>query len=211
MNVTSCTYISLVTHIHSYPHIGECVICCVQKLYDKTKSSELPCDPSKLYGTLQKANRNLAVILNGEQQDAHEFFKLFKPVMQNERHPEMYFAKKFTADIVTNIECQNAGQFTKAKTKLQILSSTFIVKKSSEAFQTFFEKENVEHKCITCMKSVLATKQFMLLSTPEYLCIILNRLHNRRTKFSSNIEINRSESGSEMPRQSLEIRIVICR
>lgn len=181
------------TRIHYYSHIGECVICCVQSLYEKTKSSKLPCDPSNLYGTLRKTNTNLARILNGGQQDAHEFFKFFIPVMENNKHPEMSFANKFIADIVTNIECLECNTNYQSENQAADFIVNIVRKHSvEEAFQSFFENDFVdEYKCITCMKSVLATKKFTLVSAPEYLCIILNRLKNRRTKLRSNIAINR--------------------
>lgn len=112
--------------------------------------------------------------------------------MENENHPDMCFGSKFMADINADIECLECKTIYKNKNRVGDFIVNILRKRSvEEAFQSFFEHEIVEeYKCIRCMKSVLATKTFSLFSTPEYLCIILNRLQNRRRKYNKNIEIN---------------------
>ncbi|KAG4080104.1 hypothetical protein HA402_008175 [Bradysia odoriphaga] len=139
---------------------------------------------------LQKSPRLLKV-LNGQQQDAHEFLKLFINEMTYYQHPESELAPYFTADICTEVTCQTCQTIFKNKSSI----ADFIVniqrtRTVDEAFHSFFEIETIDYNCIVCMKSVLATKKCVLASLPECLCIILNRISKQQTKINKNIEIS---------------------
>lgn len=48
----------------------------------------------------------------------------------------------------------------------------------------------MDYDCVVCIKPVMVTKRTTLLSTPECLCITLNRFANRK-KLNKTIDINR--------------------
>lgn len=61
-----------------------------------------------------------------------------------------------------------------------------------QALETVFENGIFEkYKCIGCMKSVLASKRWNLLSTPKVLCLTMNYQYSSQYKVNA-IEINRN-------------------
>lgn len=115
--------------------------------------------------------------------------------MANEKHPDIKFSNKFIANAKNEIKCLTC----KTVYENQNCVGDFIVdiqgRHSVEvAFQSFFETEVVvDYDCVVCMKPVMVTKKTTLLSTPECLCITLNRFANRK-KLKKTIDINRELS-----------------
>lgn len=155
--------------------IGECIICTVQRLYNRTKRSQMPCDPSNVYEML-KRDDSFSKILDGTQYDAHDFLKHLVGKMKHPSHfhnnMEGMFAFETNIDI-TCLQCKKAYKNITNTTDLVVnMRGTRSVK---EALQAFFENEIVQkYLCIFCMKSVLASKKWKLLSTPKCLCLIIS-------------------------------------
>lgn len=94
---------------------------------------------------------------------------------------------KITVDIKClkcKIEFKNTSEFRNFVVNIEGNMSV------KDAFGKFFENEIVEkYNCIGCMESVLASKKWKILNTPEELCLLL-RYHRRQPK-ARNITFDR--------------------
>lgn len=171
-------------------HTGECVVCVVQTLLKCTKFNQVAYAPWQLYRVLQKSSKRFSKLLNGKQQDAHEFLKLLSEGMTNEKHSGLSFENKFNTEIITEVQCLTCKTVYKGNGTIGEFIVDIRGKKSIEiALQSYFEYTFVEYKCITCKKEHLARKRTMLLRVPAYLCITLNRFTSTNTKFKGRIQI----------------------
>lgn len=185
----NCTY---------FTFIGKCIICAVQTLYCKTKSSQIPFYPNRAYKTLEKS-ADLSKILDGAQQDAHEFFKNLIEAIEKEKkktknpdHAPIDFGNFFMAQIHTEVKCLKCRVTYNNKSSVGEFIVNIVGKRSvKQALESFFDGEVVnDYNCVNCMKYVSASKKYTLLSAPKCLCVVLNRIPSKGGKDSRYIETN---------------------
>lgn len=155
--------------------IGECIICTVQRLYKRTKRSQMPCDPSNVYKML-KIDDRFSKVLDGTQYDAHDFLKHLVGKMKHPSHFHINMESMFVFETSIDTTC---SQCKIVYMNINNNATDFVVnmrgtRSVKEAVQMSFENEFVQkYNCIFCMKSVSASKKWKLLSTPKCLCLII--------------------------------------
>lgn len=138
-------------------------------------------------------------MFDGSQQDAHEFYKNFiqametvKAKMKSSEHQHIDIGNFFMAQINTEIKCLECRVVFNNKSSVgDFIVDVIGMRSVRQAMEKFFEGDLVhDYKCVKCMKTVLASKTYTLLSTPNCLCVVLNRIPSKHEKDSRYIEIN---------------------
>lgn len=172
--------------------VDECITCAVLMLFKDSKISQLPCKPIRLYETLKKKNKRCCEILNGRQEDAHEFLLMVADEMDVEKHSLKWFVNNFVAEVRTLLRCSICKSIYQSDSHIGDFTVNINGKKSIQAaLDMFFDGETVDdYQCTRCNKLVTAKKQFSLISAPSCLCVTLKRF-SKNGKINRNIEVTR--------------------
>lgn len=156
--------------------------------------SQLPCKPNNVYETLKKSNKIFCKILNGCQQDPHEFLVLLAEEMekQKQKHYLTWHEENFVADVKTVVECSVCKSSYETDGTIGDFALDIHGQKSVQsAMDLYFDSESVDgYLCVGCAKRVRMEKQHFLTSTPPCLSIQLKRFSESRGKLNTNIEIS---------------------
>lgn len=144
-----------------------------------------------MYNTLQQANKRFSDLLNGEQEDPHEFFMLLTEEIEHQKHSVSWFTDNFTAKIQTTIECSLCKTIYKSYGFLGDLALHVNKNKSvQQALDAYFDLQSLDgYKCTSCKKKVSANQKHSLKRAPKCLFLQLRRFSTTNKKISRNIEI----------------------
>lgn len=159
-------------------------------LFKNSKTSQSPCKPIELYEALKKKNNRCCKILNGRQQDGHEFLMLVAEEMGLEKHSLKWFDNNFIADIRTLLQCSICKSIYQSDGHIGAFTLNIKNQKSVQAaLDVFFDGETVDgYRCASCKKLVTAKKHFSLVTAPSLLCVTLKRF-SKNGKINRNIEV----------------------
>lgn len=155
------------------------------------KNQEQYYSPSNEYPVLRKENEDL---LNGKQQDAHEFLSRIMKALENKKNCSTMFAELFEHVHVTIVKCEYCHKTSSTTSKY----SGHVIEVHGrltvrEAVESYFAEEIVEtYYCELCqnINKNSARKSYLLESGPKILYLVLNRFRNERKKNQDNIELN---------------------
>ncbi|KAJ6642807.1 Ubiquitin carboxyl-terminal hydrolase 36 [Pseudolycoriella hygida] len=165
----------------------KCIACRIIGSFrdSRSKGNDIPYNPAALYEALKKDNVD---ILNGEQQDAHEFWLRIMNSMNENCGKELY--KLFQHDVTYVVICQNC----KAESEIHHKTSEHVINvrgKTSvqEALNYYFEETYIDDKLCAVCKKTSATKKYYLKSVPKCMHLVLNRFETD-SKLLDDIELN---------------------
>lgn len=160
----------------TFTFTGRCIGCRIVTSFrdSRSKGNEIPYNPSNLYKAFKKDNRD---ILNGKQQDAHEFWLLFMNSINKSCCKKLF--ELFEHDIASVVVCRNC----KASTEIHHKTSEHVIHirgqtSVQEALKNYFAKTYIEDKLCGVCKKKSAAKKYYLKSIPKCLHLILNRFGN---------------------------------
>lgn len=156
------------------------------------KDNQAPYDPQNLYKSLQLANADL---LDGKQQDAHEFWMRIMRVFEKRMNSSTMFERWISHDVITNVKCgtcyKNFETVRKVNQHIIDVRGHHSVQKAVDAY---FEGDILEtYKCEACKgnNDEKAKKSYYLKSVPNIFSVVLNRFENKNKKYKNNIEISK--------------------
>lgn len=178
------------------------------------QSSQSPFKPIDLYKAFKNTNKIFCKILNGRQQDPHEFLMLVAEETEKQQHYMAWFEENFVADFTTVVECSNCKSVSETDGTIGDFALDICGQKSVQtAMDLYFDYATVDdYKCVGCAKRVRAKKKHLLTSPPPCLSIQLKRFSKARGKLNTNIEIspelNISKYFAESPIHELKYKLV---
>lgn len=163
-------------------------------MFKDTHNQENPTpyyNPKEIYESLRQLNTDL---LDGGQQDAHEFWVLLMNVFENRRNSSTMFDRFFKHDVITNVKCGNCLKDSQTVRE----TSAHIIEIGGrptiqEALDVYFAGDVVETYICSACKSINkyeAEKKYFLKSAPNMLCLVLNRFKKTRNKIKDYIELS---------------------
>lgn len=169
----------------------KCITCDFLNVFKDTQCSELPYNPYRLYEALKKTSRRFWGLLNGKQQDAHEFLMLLTQVLEDQNHSVPWFGNNFTADMKTQVECSSCGTVHTTSGKVADFSLEITGNESIQSsLDLYFNYDRIkEYKCEYSGKIGEAKKRLVLLTAPNCLCLQLKRFSNAYKKINDCIYI----------------------
>lgn len=171
--------------------IRECITCMFLDLFETAQSSKVPCSPFRLYGALKKIKNNLSELLNGQQQDSHEFLILLTQVLEKQPHSGQWFQNNFVANIATHVNCTSCGKVHQSCSRIADFALHLQGNQSIQtALDSYFSYDEIEYLCVSCKTYDTVKKKHFLLSAPDCLCLQLRRFSERGEKMNDEIEIS---------------------
>lgn len=143
--------------------------------------------PTNLYHIFRKENKNL---LNGKQQDAHEFWMQLMKSMES----TSIFDKLFVHDVETFVKCGYCYKVSQTKRTFRghviDIRGRLTIR---EAVDAYFAEHIIEtYGCEFCNRENkdMATNKHILESVPKILCLMLNRFDTNNEKIKDNIGLS---------------------
>lgn len=190
----------------------ECIICSMARTLNDTQTQGQCVKPYRVYSKLRQICRHL---VQGHQEDAHEFLRYLVEAMEkayllrfkNSKEFDQYTKETTPMNQIlggylkSSVRCLDCGHVSVTFQHFQDL--LLDIRKSSsidEALDTHFARERLEdmgYKCEACKKKVSATKQFSLERAPIALCIQLKRFSmmggkmNKHVSFSPRLNLSK--------------------
>lgn len=171
----------------------ECITCKVTNFFKATQCSKLPFNPYDVYKALRKTkNKRLLKLLDGKQQDPHEFLMVLIQELEQQKHSARWFVNSFTVNIRTHVECSSCGKLHKTNGEL----THFVLKiqgnqSIQSAMDSYFNYDPIEYYCSSCkVDKGSAEMKYFLLSAPDCLCLQLKRFDEQYKKINDSIEIS---------------------
>lgn len=170
----------------------ECITCKFTSFFNDTQSSEVPYNPYRLYESLKKAkNKRFVQLLNGKQQDPHEFLLVLVQELESQKHSARWFVDRFTVNIRTHVECLSCGTIHKSNGEVADFTLSVRGNQSIQsAVDTYFEYAASESHCISCKDNKKSKMKYFLLNAPDCLCLHLRRFNKQYAKMKDDIEIS---------------------
>lgn len=135
--------------------IKECITCKFTNFFNDTQSSALPYNPYRLYDVLKRAkNKRFLQLLNGKQQDPHEFLMVLTQELHHQKHSARWFVENFTVAIRTHVECSSCGKIHNSNGELADFALNIRGNPSVQsALDSYFHYDPVKYYCDSCKKN----------------------------------------------------------
>lgn len=151
----------------------------------------MPYDPQNIYESLRRLNPDL---LDGNQQDAHEFWVRIMGVFEKKRNSSTMFDSLFSHDVITIVKCDKClSDFRTIRETsahvIEIGGRTTV----QDALDAYFVEDVLEtYKCSACKRinNDEAKKKYFLENVPNMLCLVLNRFEMKEKKNKEDIHLN---------------------
>lgn len=134
-------------------------------------------------------------MLDGGQQDAHEFWMRIMSVFEKKRNSSTMFDRWFLHDVITYVNCgycyQNSETVREVSQHIIDISGYNSIK---EAVDAYFEGDTVEtYQCLTCnsINNEKAHKKYCLNNVPKILTLVLNRFKNKSKIHQNDVELSK--------------------
>lgn len=172
--------------------VKNCVTCSLMNLFAITKSSTVACSTYDLYGRLKKTNQQFSNLLNGENQDAHEFLMVLNQELERPPHSARWFSNNFSVTIATSIMCDSCGKVHKSTSRVTDLALHVKGNPSIQAaVDSYFDYDDVHFLCEECRTYDTLKKKHLIISAPPCICLQLRRFSEQGTKITDAIEVSR--------------------
>lgn len=172
--------------------VRECITCKFTNFFKDMQCRDLPLNPYRLYEALKKAkNKRFSELLNGKQQDPHEFLMVLVQELEQQQHSASWFVKNFTCNIRTHVECSSCRKIHATNGEISDFTLTIQGNQSIQSsLDSYFNYDAIDYHCISCKKNRIAKMKYFLLSAPDCLCLQLRRFDKRNNKIKDNIQIS---------------------
>lgn len=149
-------------------------------------------DPKRVFENFR--NQNNQNLMDGCQQDAHEFWMRLMELIDCKRNCCMQFNKLFEHQIKTSVQCGNCSNIS---TTREVVSAHIVnIQHQSTvqgAMNAYFDPQGLEsYTCSSCGSINIdgAKKTHFVEEPPKCFCLVLNRFQNTHTKIYHNLLLN---------------------